>query len=332
MMKKILLSLIAAVALINVTAIYANDAPVVDLTQQSDQSTDAAYAGSASASDAASDDSSFPSVQSNASSASVTDTSTSMAPAEQSTASMGMSQRVARLENQMNNLVRMNLPQQIADIQQSLQQVQGQLQEQAHTLATLTQQQKSYYQDLDARINQLKGSSNSINNAGTPPASATPPSPVDASPQTSSGKPMVSTDAGATAAQPSETNVYKAAFTYLNQKKYSQAKQAFNDYLTNYPSGQYQANAHYWLGEIYSRQKDNSQALLQYKTIVAQFPKSDKVPDSKLKMGIILVKQGKVTEAKKAFNEVKSQYPESTAAQLASLQLQELSLQDSSGK
>src|SRR5689334_13296337 len=48
-----------------------------------------------------------------------------------------MDQRVGRLENQMSNLVQMNLPQQMTQLQQTLQQLQGQIQEQQHTIKTL---------------------------------------------------------------------------------------------------------------------------------------------------------------------------------------------------
>jgi len=44
---------------------------------------------------------------------------------------------VARLESQMNNIVRMNLPQQVAELQQQLAQLRGQLQVQAHDLKLL---------------------------------------------------------------------------------------------------------------------------------------------------------------------------------------------------
>src|SRR3989344_181988 len=68
------------------------------------------------------------------------------------TSLMTTEQRLTRLENQLNNLTKMNLPQQLSDVQQELQKLSGQLQEQQRDLKTLNDQQRSFYQDLNQRI------------------------------------------------------------------------------------------------------------------------------------------------------------------------------------
>jgi len=57
-------------------------------------------------------------------------------------------QRVSRLEQQIANLVRMNLPQQVNDLRQTMAQLQGELQVQDRDLKNLTKQQTNFYQDL----------------------------------------------------------------------------------------------------------------------------------------------------------------------------------------
>lgn len=209
-------------------------------------------------------------------------------------------QRLSRLESQMDNLVQMNLPQQITEMQQTLQKLQGQLQQQSHDLKSLAEQQKSFYQDMDHRIGQLKG--NTTTQVENKPA-------VDNA-----------------QAQMGDANAYQESFRLLSKKQYDKAKQSFQNYLNNYPKGKFLANAHYWLGEINLLQKNNLQSEKEFMTIVRDFPNSTRVADAKLKLAIIHINQGKSSQARQELQKVKSQYPGSTASQLASIQLQQLSI------
>ena len=225
------------------------------------------------------------------------------------TSAMTMGQRVARLEQQMQNLTNMNLPQQIANMQQELQQLQGQLQVQAHDLKLLNQQQRSFYSDLNQRITQLSNLSGSSSNNST---------------ASSAVSQATKNTMKSTSIQIQESNAYQAAFGLLMKKQYSKAQAGFTAYLADYPNGQFQANAHYWLGEIYTFQKNWSQAASEFQTVIKQFPKSNKVADAKLKLAVVHVRQGKIAQATKELNQIQKQHPGSTAAQLASIQLQEL--------
>src|SRR3990167_6008537 len=84
--------------------------------------------------------------------------------------SLSMDQRVAKLENQINNLANMNVSSQIDQLQQQLQQLQGQLQVAQHDLKTLDEQQRNFYQDLDQRLNNLKAL---VDNDNTPVSNST---------------------------------------------------------------------------------------------------------------------------------------------------------------
>ena len=73
-----------------------------------------------------------------------------------------ITQRLSRLEQQLNNIVNMNLPQQISDLQQQLGHLRGQLQEQEHYFLQLFNcQQHSFHRDLGQRIVHLKNLSSS---------------------------------------------------------------------------------------------------------------------------------------------------------------------------
>lgn len=225
------------------------------------------------------------------------------------------SQRLARLEQQINNITNMNLPQQIADLQQELAQIRGQLQVQKHNLQLINNQQRSFYQDLDRRITELKnlnsGRDTSNNNLSS----------------TKSSGNFVSGNGNV---QLQDSNTYQTGLDLLTKKRYEQAETAFQNYLNNDPNGNYVANAHYWLGEIYLQQRNTHKAATEFQVIRDKFLKSEKILDAKLKLAIIHAEIGKTSEAKRELMEIKKQHPESTAAQLANIRLQQLEVATSS--
>lgn len=225
------------------------------------------------------------------------------------TSSLPIDQRVSRLESQVNNMVRMNLPQQVAELQQQLAQLRGQLQVQAHDLKLLNQQQRTFYQDLDGRIKQLSN----MNSNGS-----------DSSSDTSSKLNTNVLNSSQASLQLKESDAFQAAINYLTKKQYDKAINAFQGYLSDYPNGHYVANAHYWLGDIYYMQQKNKQAEREFTILIGQFAKSAKVPDAKLKLAIIHANDGKISQAREELEAIKKQHPDSTAAQLANIRLQQL--------
>lgn len=227
-----------------------------------------------------------------------------------------LKQRVARLQQQMNNLISMNLPQQISQLRQTLQKIQGQLQVQQHQAKLLGQRQKSFYTDMEQQIQQLKGKAragdavfNSHDNAAMQASDQLTEAPVEMPVKNIKNE---------------EVRAYRSAFNLLMNKQYDEAKTAFEKYLDGYPKGQFVPNAQYWLGEIYLLQKDYSRADQAFSTVIKDYPQSGKVLDAKLKLAIIKVKQGKLEEAKQAFSKIKKEYPNTTAAYLADVQLRQL--------
>ncbi|HYF98333.1 MAG TPA: tol-pal system protein YbgF [Coxiellaceae bacterium] len=211
-------------------------------------------------------------------------------------------QRLTRVERQTSSLLSMNLPQQISDLQQQMQQLNGQLQEMQHQLKTLSEQQTSFYQDLDQRINHLKGGVAVGANPATT-AKATPMTPD---------------------AKLKESDEYQAAVNLLMKKNYAKAGAAFKAYLTHYPQGTYTANAYYWLGEVNLMTKKLTDAAMAFQTVITKYPKSDKIADARLKLAMVHAQQGSVPMAKAELKKIKADYPGSTIAQLASIQLQQL--------
>lgn len=114
--------------------------------------------------------------------------------------------RLARLEQQLNNIINMNLPQQISDLQQRLAQVRGQLQVQERNLELLNNQQRSFYRDLDQRITQLKNL-NSNNSDSSNDNSAS-----------SSQKPSSGDTSNTNNIQLQDSNTYRQALDLLTKK------------------------------------------------------------------------------------------------------------------
>lgn len=216
---------------------------------------------------------------------------------------MTVDQRTARLEAQMNNFVKMNLPARLDDLQQQIQNLNGQLQVVQHDIQLLNQQQRAFYKDLDQRIKQAQN----LSGNGSSDSSSAP-----AMPQTSGN--INQKDAAA----------YQKAFASLKDKNFDQARTDFMSYLNDFPNGQYAANSHYWLGELYMLKNNLQDAGDEFNTVVTRFSSSPKARDARLKLAMVHAKTGQPDLAKKEFKLLKQKYPGTTVAQLASLQLQQM--------
>lgn len=298
------------------------DVPVVDLSQQPadlPQGTTVDNAGAPIQNNpATSDPQDAAQVDDNTNTVNQTYSQPQVAPAAPSidTSSLPLNDRVARVEQQQQNLVNMNLPQQISDLQQQVAQLRGQVQEEQHAMQALTQQQQAFYKDLDNRIKQ--------NGA----IAAQSKSPVAASPKASAANAAAAAPAAPAApasVQLKENAAFQAGIDALTKKQYSSALSQFQAYLKAYPNGQFAANATYWLGDIYFTQNNNKQASQQFNNLIKTYPDSAKVPDAQLKLAVIHANSGDVATAKTELQQIIKDHPNSTAAQLANIRLQQLS-------
>jgi tol-pal system protein YbgF len=307
-MKKILGSFCVTGVLLS-SLVFADQAPVVDLSPNSNPvvtatDTDSQNSGS---------------VQTNNQSGASMDQA---APDQ----TLTLEQRVAKLEQQISNMNKMNLPQQISDLQQQVQQLNGQLQVQAHDLKTLNNQQSSFYKDLDSRITQISNLNNNGSTSTSDDSDNSDNAKSNSNSSVSSGgsNTKMTPHKAPTQKQGNDAIAYQKAFKLLADNNLDAAATAFKSYLEGFPAGKYQANSHYWLGEIYMRQNKNNLAANEFHTVLTEFSSSNKVADSTLKLGMIASKQGNTADAKKFFQSVKTKFPGSTAAQLSSVYLQQL--------
>lgn len=251
-----------------------------------------------------------------------------------------LDKRVGRLEQQMLNYTQMNLPQQVSDMQQKIATLQGQLEVDQRALKKLTDDQKTYYQDLQQQISQIKpDSSSAAKEEKKPPVSHDEQSAADTSTLVAKNnndndqllaknndeqKNQV-TPSASLAPKAGDAETYQKAFRLLSRKHFNQAHDAFKTYLQNYPNGQFAVNAYFWQGEIALMNQHYDTALKNFSTVVNQYPTSNKVADAKLKIAMIHAAKGDTDTAKKEFKQIRKDYPGSTAAQLASIRLQQIS-------
>lgn len=262
----------------------------------------------------------------------VAPTPAAVAAPDMSFSTKSLSERVAILHQQLQNLQQENFPHQVATLQLQIQQLSGELQVAQHDIKLLNSQQRRFYQDLQNQIKHMNnissdgGSSSEDSKSSSAKVTATP-----AIKSKAKSKTKVSLNDATTildnngSADLTATSKYKMALSELMHKRYEPSLTHFKEYLADYPKDRFVVNAHYWLGEIYVLQRNLPSAVKQFNIVVNQFPQSNKVADAKVKLAIIDASKGNTAQARRAFMKVKQQYPGTTAAQLASIQLQQLS-------
>lgn len=219
--------------------------------------------------------------------------------AHEDTQSMGFERENSSVDgNQMAKLLN-----QIQDLQQTVQELRGQLDTQRQTIDALKEQQLTLYKDLDSRIT---GSSKTLSKK--PMEMKTPIIAIQKTPQ-----------------NPADEQIsYMAAYHLIEKKQFTKAQLALQEFIQNYPTSTYTSNAEYWLGELSFQQKDYAQAMAHFENVINNFPSSNKMPASLYKLGASLAANGQTEEARARFNELMQKYPDSDAANLAANKLKVL--------
>lgn len=195
-------------------------------------------------------------------------------------------------------------------LQIEVQELRGQVEEQAHLINRLTREQKNQYLDLDRRIALLSSGGRGAP-ASTPAASGTSDAAAPAA--------GVSPSATRASGTGTERDAYSAAFNLTKDKRFQDAIDAFNQLIVDYPNGQFTANAFYWLGELYLAlpEPELEKSRQSFAQVVNLYPSHQKVPDSLYKLGVVYYRLGESDRAMTYLDRVQSEYPTSPAARLA---------------
>jgi tol-pal system protein YbgF len=229
----------------------------------------------------------------------------------------------------------------VQQLQDQVQQLTGQVQEQAFELKQLKSQGLSRYRDLDGRIlsiqNQLNTSSSSdkssvsvpvvVSGVATPNTQSTTVTPSTSSHDSvkaSIGVNAVNSQAQTDNPSGEQLRAYNAAFENIKSKNFDKAVDDFHAFINKYPKSVLAGNAYYWLGEVYLVKSQFDQAKDAFTIVAANFPNHSKAPDALFKLGVTYHQMGDEAKAKSYLNEVVNKYPDSSASRLATEYLKKL--------
>lgn len=116
--------------------------------------------------------------------------------------------------------------------------------------------------------------------------------------------------------------LYKHAFSKLQEKNHQEAIDGFDGFLAQYPNHDYSDNALYWMGEAYYDVQNYGKALECFQKVVTLYPSGNKVPDSLLKSGLCYANSGDAATAREIMGQLLAAYPTTRAANIAQKKLQ----------
>jgi tol-pal system protein YbgF len=225
----------------------------------------------------------------------------------------------------------------ITQLQQQVRGLQGQLEVQAHQIDQLTQAQKNIYLQLENKSpanSAINGAAAALTTATVAATTATSKNDDGVSVKPNATATSKAALVGTTAAAATTTGtddkqkaIYDGAYELITKQQYSDASVGLSNYLSQYPKGDYAANAHYWLGEIGLVSGDLNSAQTHFQAVVTQFPSSPKISDAQLKLGYIYYQQGKWALARQTLESLIKQHPNTSAATLATQRLQDMTQQ-----
>lgn len=140
--------------------------------------------------------------------------------------------------------------------------------------------------------------------AGAPPWIASAPPPPAAEPP---GRPTV--DPGREA--------YERALGLFRERKVAEAARELQRLLSSHPGHALASRARYWLAESLYIQRRYDDAREAFESYVRSSPRSAKVPDALLKIGLCHRRSGDDAAASRVFARLRSEHPDSVAARTA---------------
>lgn len=273
---------------------------------------------------------------------------TAAAPAFAQRASLA--ERVARLEQQqaqsggpssVDQVNRMTV------LQSEVQALRSQVEQLQNDIATIRQQNRDQYLDLDGRLGRLEGRApGAVPGVVTAPPAAPSETPGEPAAPLAGGPSQAGTAApepgapDAAAQAPADPNAappapadpaaeraaYQSAFDALKEGQYAEAANRFGSFLQQYPQSELADNGHYWLGESYYVTQNYELALESFQTLVQRFPQSPKAPGALLKTGYCQLELKQFDAGEATLRQVIEQYPGTTEASLADGRLRGLRL------
>ncbi len=221
--------------------------------------------------------------------------------------------RLIHIERVIDNQSLIELSTQVDRLQAQARELRGEVETFRYESANGTDRQRQLYLDIDNRLHTLE-----VSQAHT--ADLLPPVAISGS-ETEESVPLISRPrvlAG------SDQDNYQLAFDLLRNGRYVESAQAFDQFLTIFPSSPLADNAQYWLAETYYVQRQFTTALPTFQAVVDSYPDSSKRPDALLKFGFCHYELQQWDAARAALQRVAREFLHTTAARLATRRLERL--------
>lgn len=105
---------------------------------------------------------------------------------------------------------------------------------------------------------------------------------------------------------------YDYAYSFIKNRDFDRAEQAFAQFIEQYPDHSLVANAKYWYGETFYVRGSYEKAARLFAEGYKNYPKSQKAPDNLLKLGMALIGMGKTEDACIALKQLKQEYSDAS--------------------
>ena len=122
----------------------------------------------------------------------------------------------------------------------------------------------------------------------------------------------------------SADTLYQNALRDYTSGKNDLARQEFSDYIKNFPSNDLASNSQFYLGEIAYAQGDFKQAIGAYNAVLVNYPRSFKLAASELKKGMAELESGERTAGIRDLRSVETRFPGSDESRRAHAKLREI--------
>jgi tol-pal system protein YbgF len=119
--------------------------------------------------------------------------------------------------------------------------------------------------------------------------------------------------------------LYEAALRQFRRGSYGTAREALDQFLTQYPTHELAPDAQYFRAESFAEEGEQEAALDEYARVLELYPNSRRAPTALYKSGLLELRRGNVDDARTFFNRVVQGYPDSDEFELARRELERLS-------
>jgi tol-pal system protein YbgF len=173
------------------------------------------------------------------------------------------------------------------------QELRGQIEELKKNQEEFNESLKSYYAELDARLQKLEPQNEEVEGV----------------------EGMV---------QPGEKDAYDLALKDFQNGDLIKANKSLSEFVNKYPISPYIPLAKYWLANTQYAQKDYKAGISTAQSLIKQYPSHKRVPDTLYTIANCQIESGQKSEARKTLESITKNYPNTKAAENAAATLAKL--------